>query len=265
METVRRRAGGAIQPTRRPCEVARRTPTRRVRSRPAVICTVESFGENFCGDFFGRAHGGARSGKTFDGDPGGAFREGVVHCGGLFQVAQAGFQQILLRRSVTARGFLRDEFLGFASGNAQVQDEVFAGQAVNSIFEVLNPFEKRGAPAGSDAGGLMGEVRSDVAIGENNLAVAEGGFEFSLGFEAVAGVEQSREMWVDGFQCAKIAVEELADHLAKPGFVLRESRGVDHMAPGPESVGKQFDLGALAATVDAFDSDQFSESRHSLW
>ena len=220
--------------------------------------------KGFRGDFLGRAHGATGAVKTLDGGPGRAAGEEIVHCCRLFQVAQAGFEQVFLRGSVAASGFLRDEFLGLARRNTQIQNQVFARKPVNPVFEMLDPFEKRGALVGGDAGGLMGEIRSDVTVGENSLAVAEGGFEFRLGFEAIAGVEQCGEMRVDGFERAEVAVQELADHFAKPGIVLREAGGVDGMAAGAEGVGQQFHLRALAAAVDAFNSNEFSESGHSL-
>ena len=50
--------------------------------------------------------------------------------------------------------------------------------------------ESSDASAAGDARGLMGEIGADVAVGEDNLALVQGGFEFGLGFEAIAGVEQ---------------------------------------------------------------------------
>ncbi len=67
-----------------------------------------------------------------------------------------------------------------------------------------------------DASGLVGEIGAHVAIGENNLAVVQCGFEFRLGFKAIAGIEQGSEVGIDPFQRTKIAIQELADHFAEP-------------------------------------------------
>ncbi len=90
------------------------------------------------------------------------------------------------------------------------------------------------------------------------MAVVQGGFEFRLGFEAVAGIEQRREVRVNAFERAEIAIQKLADHLAKPGIVLREAGGIDGVAAftsGDDSV-KQIHLRALAAAIDAFDGNE---------
>jgi len=109
---------------------------------------------------------------------------------------------------------------------------------------------------------LMGEIGSDVAIGEDDFVLVEGEFEAGFGFEAIAGVEESAEVRVDGFEIAEIAVEELADHFSEPGIVLGEAGGIDVTALCAESFFEQPDLCALSAAVDAFDSDEFSAMRH---
>jgi hypothetical protein len=67
---------------------------------------------------------------------------------------------------------------------------------------------------------------------------------------------------VNRFESAKIAVQELADHFAEPGIILGESGGINGMAIGDQSFLQQFDLGALAAAVDALDGYEFSRWRH---
>ena len=121
---------------------------------------------------------------------------------------------------------------------------------------------KAGRSAALDAGGLMGQIRADVAVGEDDFALVQGGFEAELGFEAIAGVKQGAEVRVDGFERAKIAVEELADHFAEPGIVLGETGRIDGMAAGGQGFLEQIDLRALAAAVDAFDGDEFSRWSH---
>jgi hypothetical protein len=120
---------------------------------------------------------------------------------------------------------------------------------------MLDPLQEGGPFCGGNAGGLMSEVGADVAVGKNNLAVVQRGFEFRLGFETVAGVEQGREMRIDAFERAEVTVEELADHFSEPGIVLREARGKDGMAESAELGRQEIDLCALAAAIDAFDGD----------
>jgi hypothetical protein len=69
-------------------------------------------------------------------------------------------------------------------------------------------------------------------------------------------------MRVDGFEGAEIAVEELADHFAEPGIVLRETGGIDGMAGCGQGLFEEIDLGAFAAAVDALDGDEFSWRSH---
>ncbi len=89
-----------------------------------------------------------------------------------------------------------------------------------------------GRSAGAGACGLMSQIRADIAIGENDFALVQRGFQAEFGFEAIAGIEQGAEVRVDGFERAKIAVEELADHFAEPGIVLGEAGGINGMAAG---------------------------------
>ena len=108
----------------------------------------------------------------------------------------------------------------------------------------------------------MSKVGADIAVHKNNLAVVQSGFEFRLGFEAVAGIEQRSELRIDAFERAEIAVEELADHFAEPGVVLWKAGGKDGVAARLEAERQEFDLRALATAVDALDGDEFSGSGH---
>jgi hypothetical protein len=69
---------------------------------------------------------------------------------------------------------------------------------------------------------------------------------------------------VDRFERAEFSIQKLAHHLAEPGIVLREARGINGVAACLESQGQELDLRALAAAVDAFDGDQFSGGSHRL-
>ncbi len=108
----------------------------------------------------------------------------------------------------------------------------------------------------------MGEIRTDVAVGEDNFALVQGCFQAEFGFEAISGVEECAEMRVNGFQRTKIAIEELADHFAEPGIVLGEAGRIDGMAIGDQGFFQQLYLCALAAAVDALDGDEFSWRCH---
>src|SRR5882724_7632709 len=127
---------------------------------------------------------------------------------------------------------------------------------------MLDPGEKFTALAGRRARCLVREIGSDVAVGEDDLAGLESGLEFGLGLEAVTGVEQGGEVRINGLEGAEFAIEEATDHAAEPRIVLREAGGIDGVSAQVERLGEQVDLGALAAAVDAFDGDEFSERRH---
>ena len=110
----------------------------------------------------------------------------------------------------------------------------------------------------------MSKVGADIAVHQNNLAVVQGGFEFRLGFEAVAGIEHGSEVRVHTFERAEVAVEKLADHLAEPGVVLWKAGGKDGVATRFEAERQEFDLRALATAIDTLDGDEFSGSGHFL-
>jgi len=179
-------------------------------------------------------------------------------------VAEAGFLQVFLSGGITPGSLERDQALSLVRGHTEIEDEVFARQAIDVVFEMLDPGEEFGTLCRRNARGLVRQVGADVAVNNDNLAVVQRGFQLELGFETVAGIEQGREMGVDAFERAEISVQKLADHLAEPGIVLRETRGIDGMAAGFKSEGQEFDLRTLAAAVDAFDGDEFSGSGH-LW
>ena len=69
-------------------------------------------------------------------------------------------------------------------------------------------------------------------------------------------------MRVDILERTEIAIQKLADYLAKPGFVLRKASGINRVAASFESKSETFDLRALATAIDAFDGDEFSGSGH---
>src|SRR5690242_9177706 len=111
----------------------------------------------------------------------------------------------------------------------------------------------------------MGKIRADVAVHQNNLAVAQGCFQLNICLEAISCIKQRAEMRIDIFQRTQVSIQELPNHLAKPRIVLRETRLINRMAPGAQGLGQQFDLGTLAAAIDSLNGDQFSASSHFQW
>src|SRR6266478_3813383 len=155
------------------------------------------------------------------------------------------------KHSMVTHGALRASW-----SYAKIEDEILARQVVDAVLEMLDPPLKFGAFFGNDASSLMREIGADVAVDEHDFALVEGRLDLGLGFEAVAGIEQRGEMRVHGFERAERAVEELADHSAEPGIVLRKAGGVNAIAAGHKHTREQIELRALAAAVDAFDGDQ---------
>lgn len=223
---------------------------------------LQNGGENFGGDFLLGTHCATRFVKARNGGPVGAARELIVHCGRVFEMAETGLLQVLLHGCVGAGGLAGDEFLGLTWGDTEIEDECFAGEAINVVFEMLDPVDESGAILGRNASRLMGQIRSDVAVSEDDLALVQGAFEMGLGFEAIAGVEQGAEMRINSFEGAEIAIEELADHFAEPGIVLGKAGGINGVAAGDECFFEQGDLSALAAAVNTFDGDEFSGREH---
>src|SRR5882762_4815792 len=88
-------------------------------------------------------------------------------------MAQAGLLQVPLRRSVAARGLQGDQPLRFTRWDAEIENEIFAGEAVDFVFKVLDPLQEFRALRGGNARGLMRQIGGDVAIHENNLAASD--------------------------------------------------------------------------------------------
>jgi pyridoxal phosphate enzyme (YggS family) len=157
---------------------------------------------------------------------------------------------------------LLDQGLRMKRRYAEIQDERLSREAVNTVLEMLDPGEEFGSALGRGAGGLVCEIRTDVPVGEHDLACVQRSFKLGFSFEAITRVEQGSEMRIDAFKRAEFAIEELADHAAEPGIVLRKSGGINRIAAQRERLGEQIDLRALAAAVDPFDGDEFSASGH---
>ncbi len=214
--------------------------------------------EDVGGDSLGGAHFVAVGVKALDGRPERTSRKNVVHGRSLFEVAQTALLKVLFGRGVAALRFFGDERLRLNSGHAQIDHEVFAGETVNGVLEMLKPSDKLVALVRRHASGLVSEIGRDVTVGEDHFALFEGAAQLLLGFETVACIEKCGEVRVDRIQRAKVTVEELANHSAEPGVVMGKTRRVDLQAARGQGFFKQVELGALAAPVDAFDSDEFA-------
>src|SRR6266436_7962373 len=99
-------------------------------------------GENVGGNFFRFTNGFGRGIETLNGGPGHAARKRVVHFGGIFEVTKTGLKQIFLGGGVATRRFAFDQPLGFLRGHAKVEDQAFAGKAVDAVLEMLDPFQE---------------------------------------------------------------------------------------------------------------------------
>ena len=110
----------------------------------------------------------------------------------------------------------------------------------------------------------MRQIRRDVTVGENNLAVVQRGFQSRLGLVTVAGIKERCEVRIHAFEGAELAVQKLPDHFAEPGNVLRKARRMDGMALRAQRGSQKFDLRALTAAIDSFDGYEFSANRHDV-
>src|SRR5271165_3919708 len=221
--------------------------------------------QNLLGDFVRRAHGTAQGIETLNADPRRVSRKRIVNFGGVRKVVQAGLLQIVGGGSVIAGSLLLDHFLGFRRRHAEIQDQLFARQAVDGIFHVADPIEKFRAFLRHATRALMRKIGAHVSVGKNNLAIAQRGFQFGFGFQTVAGVEQCSEAWVDLLERAKLAVQELPHKFAEARIVFREPGLVHGVAALAQRARQEFHLRAFAAAVDALDGDEFPERGGFPW
>lgn len=170
--------------------------------------------------------------------------------------------QVALARRVLSRRFLSDQALRLSSGHAEINHQVLARQAVDFVFELLQPMKERSALSHRHAGALVREIRADIAVGEEDLAGGECRFHFGLGFEAIASIEQRGKVGIDRRKGPKLAVQELRDHSAEETFVAGKTDARTGNSACFQGAREHFDLGALTGTVDSFEHDQFSARRH---
>src|SRR5260370_38538301 len=170
-------------------------------------------------------------------------------------MAYVRFQNIVTARSVAAWGFQSDQAMCLRDGNSQIDDQVFDRQTVNSILDMPEPRKKLVAFLGRDTFRLVREIRADVAIGEYNLPRGQGRFELTIGFKTVSGVNEGREVRVDGFKRTEIAIEIAPREFAEARIVARESDALDREPPRLKCKGKQIQLRAFSGAVNSFERD----------
>lgn len=128
-------------------------------------------GEDFCGDLLWGAHGGARLIEALNDGPIGTAGELIVHGSSIFEVAEAGFLDVFFFAGVRTRGLAADENLSLVRRNAKIENEGFAGKLVDAVFEMFDPGDESVALRGRNTSSLVSEIRTDVAIGEDDLAL----------------------------------------------------------------------------------------------
>ncbi len=143
-------------------------------------------------------------------------RKLIVHFGGVLQMAQAAFLNVLFCCGVTARGFLRNQRLRLRWRHAQINHAIFTRQTVDAVFKMLEPGDEFFALRGVHASRLMRKIRRDVAVREHQLAFRERVGKFVFRLKAIAGIQKGCKMRIDVLERAKFAIQKLADHRAEP-------------------------------------------------
>lgn len=220
--------------------------------------------EHFPSYIFGEPQGIAASIVALNGSPRLAAREHVIHFGGVFEVMQAFLLNVVFLACVVSLGFLRHQFLSLARGNPQIQDQVFPRQPINGILEMFYPTKEFRPLLGIGASNLVGQVRRDISIYQDNLAFLQGRFNAWLRLKAIARIEERGEVRVHGLEGAEIAVKKPSDHVAKPGVVLRKAGGEDGVTADDERLLEKLCLSVFSATVDSFDGNEQSACRHEV-
>jgi len=88
----------------------------------------------------------------------------IVHGGGVLEVAEAGFQKILFVLGVAPGGFAGHKFLRLAGWNLKIEHQRFSRETIDVVFEMLDPFDEGRAVRSADPRGLVGEIRTDIAV-----------------------------------------------------------------------------------------------------
>src|ERR1700730_16073481 len=131
------------------------------------------------------------------------------------------------------------------SGKPQIDDQVLDRQAVDSVFDMLEPRKKLVALLGRNTFRLVREIRGNVAIGEDDLSRGQSRFDFAFCLEAVPGINQCGQVRVNCFERTEITVKIAAREFAKSGFVARESDALDREIARFKAMRKQIKLRTL--------------------
>ena len=108
---------------------------------------------------------------------------------------------------------------------------------------------------------LVREIRRDVPVAHDEVAIFDRAHEVRPRVEAVARVEERRERGMHVLEAAEVAVQIAADRAAERVVVVeREAEGRDGVSPSPGGLDEPGGLRALAGAVDAFEHEE--ESHH---
>ncbi len=91
----------------------------------------------------------------------------------LFEVLQVSFLEVALQVSVITCRLQPHQAVRLEGGQAQVDHQLLRRQAVDAVFETLQPREELLAALRADTRRLVGQVRADVAVGENGFPLGD--------------------------------------------------------------------------------------------
>lgn len=191
-----------------------------------------------------------------------ALSQPLIDVRGRFQMRQICFLQIVPPARIASRVLFADHGLCFRGGQAQINHDIFARQAVDAVFQLLEPAQKfRQLPPGNSRA-LMRQVRADVTVRKNHFPVREIFFKLRFVLQTVARIEQRRKMRVHFRQVAEFAVQIPRDHAPKKPLVTRKTDRKVLNAAFVKRARKHFELRALAGAVDSLERDEFPTGRH---
>lgn len=186
----------------------------------------------------------------------------IIDVRGRFQMREIRFLQIVPAARVTSRVLFADHGLRFCGGQAQINHDIFARQAVDAVFQLLEPAQKVCQLPPGDSRALMRQVRADITVRKNHFALREIFFKLYFVFQAVARIEQRGKMRVHFRQVSKFAVQIPCDHASEKTLVMRKTDSYVCHAAFAKRARKHFELRALAGAVDSFERDEFPAGRH---
>src|SRR5579871_5565867 len=108
----------------------------------------------------------------------------------------------------------------------------------------------------------MRQIRGDVAVGQYRFPLDEIPFDGRFQFPAIAGIQQRRQMRIDGMEWAKVPIKELPGHFSEETLVVGEADLGERDFAVVKSVGQKLELRAFAGAVDSFEDNEFSARGH---